>query len=691
MTWKDRSVFIGFDSDITEKISVALAEWHFCQTLANKGAVVKVVRFPGGPDGAKVGLDDYLLANGADAFRELLAAAQPPAQPEDNRPEVLLMALEYVAVEQSIDALAKGARDIFQRGCQLVRISSPKRAEQFRRLTASAGPKIEPVPGPALRTRLTAVAKIVQFVQGKKNEPPEKMAVHPPQWLVPAVESAGVWPGIRPLEAVVTYPVLLADGNVLQKKGYHAESGLMYLPTAEYPPIPEAPTPADARAAVEILKEAVCDFPFQKEVHKAGWFAALLTPLGRFAFHGPSPLFLIDANVPGSGKSILTDLVSLVVTGGDFARFAYTSDNDEMRKVILAIAMQGERLVLLDNLAGCLGNPSLDEALTATVWQGRVLGKTHAPQLPLMATWYGSGNNIAVVGDTTRRVCYIRLDSPDEKPEERTGFRHPDLLAWVRDNRGRLLTAAITILSAYCRAGRPKPEKSLKAWGSYEGWTDLIRGAIVWAGLSDPGDTREILAERSSMAADAVRGLIEGWREIGADSEANGKTTSQVLGLLKDKQNEGKFNGLREVLADLFDLSIGKLPTPRRLGKMLSKFTGRNVGGHCIDHGSAGGGVQKWFVRPIQRREDATKGNGGDSGDGGDKSKSNPSSNGTNSHSPSGDGGDGGDAPPPPIRVEKETSPVANRWGNISTIPTIPTINGDGHLTNCSAIEEGFL
>jgi Domain of unknown function (DUF3854) len=688
VTWQGRLVYLCYDSDLTEKKEVAFAEWSFAQVLATKGAVIKVIRLPSGPDGAKVGLDDYLVAHSADDFRTLLAAALSPSPPEDTRLEVLLGPLEYIAVEQAIDALAKGARDLFQRGGQLVRIAFPHRAEQARRLTASGGPKIEAIPAPALRTRLTSVAKIMQFFPGKKAEdPPEKKIVHPPQWLIPAIESAGKWPGIRPLEAAVTYPVLLADGSVLQRKGYHSESGLMYCPAAQYPLIPDKPTLADARAAVETLKEAVCDFPFSKDVHLAGWFAALLTPLGRFAFHGPAPLFLIDANVRGSGKGMLADLISLIVAGGDFARLAYTVDDDEMRKVILAVALESERLVLFDNLGGYLGNPSLDAALTSVEWQGRILGKTQQPRLPLMATWYATGNNTVVLADTGRRVCHIRLDSPDEKPEERTGFRHPDLLAWARENRGRLLTAAITILSAYCRAGKPK--QPLKAWGSFEAWTGLIRGAIVWAGLSDPGDTREMLAERSDREADAVRGLIAGWREI--DPDGDGKTTSQALELLKKKENENRCVTLREVLADLFDLSVGKLPPAQRLGRTLSKFAGRNVGGFCLDHRPTHGGVQKWFVRPIRSASGVY---GGDGGDGGDESGSNCHANGTNGHRHGGDGGDGGVPAPIFTRIENATSPVGNSWGNIPTVPTIPTIpatSGDGYSTNGPVIEEGYL
>jgi len=101
--------------------------------------------------------------------------------------------------------------------------------DDFRR------PKIEAIPTPALRTRLTRVASIVEFRQ--QDGKPVKVVAHPPDWLTKAVLSAGVWPGIRPLEAVVGAPVLLPDGSVLQRAGYHRDSGLLYEPDVVYPTI----------------------------------------------------------------------------------------------------------------------------------------------------------------------------------------------------------------------------------------------------------------------------------------------------------------------------------------------------------------------------------------------------------------------------------------------------------------------
>src|SRR5690606_41043849 len=65
-----------------------------------------------------------------------------------------------------------------------------------------------------------------------------------------------------------------------------------------------------------------------------------------------------------------------------------------------------------------------------------------------------------LAADTTRRIIHIRLDVLEEKPEERTGFKHPELLTWIRQNRPRLLTAALTILRAYCNAGMPRQDLS---------------------------------------------------------------------------------------------------------------------------------------------------------------------------------------------------------------------------------------
>src|SRR5262249_44748728 len=161
---------------------------------------------------------------------------------------------------------------------------------------------------------------------------------------------------------------------------------------------------------------------------RAAWLSALLTALARPAAEGPCPMHSFEASVARSGKTLLADLVGLILTGRELPRSELSDDAEEMRKTITAIAIGGETVVLLDNASGAVGCKSLDEALTATSWRGRILGRSQrTEELPLTTVWYCSGNNLSYRGDLHRRVIPCRLEPEEEKPEERTHLKIPHL------------------------------------------------------------------------------------------------------------------------------------------------------------------------------------------------------------------------------------------------------------------------
>ena len=82
IVWKDRLVYIVFDSDLVENPSVQNAEAALAHELGSRGAEVYTVRLPGSGDGNKMGLDDYLVAHGPEALQALLDAAKEPCPPE---------------------------------------------------------------------------------------------------------------------------------------------------------------------------------------------------------------------------------------------------------------------------------------------------------------------------------------------------------------------------------------------------------------------------------------------------------------------------------------------------------------------------------------------------------------------------------------------------------------------------------
>jgi hypothetical protein len=605
--WDGRPIFICFDSDIAEKPAVQRAEWRLTEALRAKGAVVRVVRLPPGPPGTdgrpmKQGLDDFLVREGSDALRKLLDDAKPPAPPEDKRPKVFLGPNEHHVVERTLMALREGDDNLYTRGGELVRVVRSARARTL--IAMPEAPRIESVPLPNLRLRMCMATRFM--VVTRRGENFVEKQVSPPNEIVKGVATLGHFPGVRPLEAVVESPIVRPDGSILQTPGYDAATGLLYLPSAKFPPILDAVSKALALKALELLLDVVCDFPFRSDAHRATWIAGLLTMVGRFAFAGPAPLFLVDGNVRACGKGLLADVAALIALGRDFAKASNTTDDDEMRKIILSIGLAGELAVCLDNVAGALGTPSLDAALTTTTWQGRKLKTNETPRVPLFATWWATGNNVILLADTTRRVAHIRLESAEENPEERTGFKRPDLRAWARQERGKLLTAALSILSGYIQAGRPR--HNLKPWGSYEGWSDLVREAVVWLGLPDPGLARLELAREADRDGNALRALLAGWEEL--DPKSEGLTVAEAAKLLAESPN--KYPAMRGALAELFDMPADKPPSPKKLGYKLRQFKGRIAGEKYFQSEDAHGGVHKWRVRKA--------GNGGDGGNGGDVS-----------------------------------------------------------------------
>lgn len=499
---------------------------------------------------------------------------------------------EHRATEKAIAALSEHEH-IFQRGGGLVHVLHDSRPSKS--LTRPLGaPYIADVQLPRLREMLSERIEFQGWKEGTKNKPGGYVAVHVPDWVVKQVASRKQWNGIRHLEAVSETPMLRADGTVLDRSGYDPQSGILFEPRREFPAVPAKPTREDAERAVETLLDPLADFPFAEPAHRSAALAGMLTPVARFAFAGPSPLILITKNVHGAGGSLLADAISIATTGRPMARMSQAGDDDEERKRILAIALAGDRMVLIDNVDKPLGSAALDAALTGVEWRDRILGRSEMVSAPLFACWFATGNNPAVQRDTLRRVLPSRLETPAERPEERTGFKHDPLLPYVEKEHPRFTVAALTVLRAYCAAGRP--DMKLKAWGSFEGWSALVRGALVWAGQADPALARQLLVEAADTERTALGILLTDWRKL--DPTNSGVTAARILETIAEGGDGETAQALREALDELVPSQGGKPVSPKSLGKRLAALKGRVVEGRALDciPGRLG---QLWIVREV--------------------------------------------------------------------------------------------
>lgn len=512
----------------------------------------------------------------------LIAHATPVDSPASvQRREIWTGPDEARVVGEVLEAIAP---HLMQRGGRLVTLAYDR--GPLAGVTRPAGsPAVRPLSRAELRL---LISRVVFLARGRDKEDPDRLIEsHPEAWLVDGIFDMGSWPGVRHLEGIVESEVLGPDLQVISQPGYHDKTGL-YV-TINYK---TGERPTSRKEAVALLEEAVINFPFESPAHKAVWVAALLTGFCLHAFSGPIPLVLFDANQRGSGKTRLIDLIAIILFGHVAERKSYAESDEETRKLITSIMLEGLSLIALDNIGTRLGCPSLEAALTGTSWRDRRLGSNSTVSGPLRVMWLASGNNTELSSDLTRRTLHCRLESQLEDPEKRCDLLHPDLYAWAAENRGRLIGACLMILTEYVRAGRP--DMGLPAFGSFEGWSRLVRNATVWGGFADPCETREALRDRADSDRTFLGAMLEGLRVL--DPESKGKTSRDIL---LAASMPGQHPILAAALAE--ESGSGGPATAKSLGKRLRQLTGRPKGGFSIRSRVAHGGMQLWFVAPVAK------------------------------------------------------------------------------------------
>lgn len=488
--------------------------------------------------------------------------------PKDSRPLIEISTAEWAVVDSACLALANDP-EIFQRGGRLVRISE-----------SSSSYKIEELPPATLRERLTRYGRFVRM-KGDEESPS-----HPPDWCTAAVYHRGKWDGLRDLKGITEYPIVRPDGTILDKPGFDQATGFVLTRKVKTKVLDSE---KDAIRAVSVLLELIEDFPVATPAHQSAWLAALLTPLARAAYDGPTPLFLADANCPASGKGLLFHVICAILTGRRMAIASYSNEEEELRKLITATIIQGDQLVLFDNLKGKFGNATLDKLLTGTIWRDRILGGMRLMNLPITSTFFATGNNVAIGADASRRIMPIRLESKVENPEDREDIRHKDIVSFVAANRYRYLSAALSVLSWFLKSKKQRP--SLRAWGSYEAWSGMIRAALVAIGMPDPRDCCMEIRATMDITNSSLAELLRWWEAIDPDNA--GLTTSEFMKRITDDFSTDCHEA-RELVEGLLH---GK-PTAANLGYKLRTIRRRILGGRYIDMAEkTGHHASRWIVR----------------------------------------------------------------------------------------------
>ena len=479
-------------------------------------------------------------------------------EPEKPRPEIKTnnRQLRDVGGEAS-SALVSGnyPPSVFVRGGRLVRV----------RLDENKQPVIDDIGEAEVRVLLAQRANFVRVVKDREAGGFRLSSVSPPTDVTRYVAALGEWK-LPPLEAVTQSPVLRADGSILSRAGYDAATKLFYhrAPELGVPNIPDTPDRRDALAAFTQALEPIAEFPFADGASKANAMAAMLTPVVRMAVEGNVPIALLDAPQMGSGKSLLAAVVTIVATGRDEMMPA-PSKEEEWQKVITSCLLRGTTVNVIDNIEQPVQSAALAAVVTSNLWTDRILGRSEMVTLRNHTTWLVTGNNIRLRADLPRRCFWIRLDAKMSRPYERADFRHDDLKSWVRDHRGELVAALLTMARAWFVAACPPPQKVPTPLGSFEQWTRTVGGILEYAGVQGFLGNQHTLYEQADEETPQWETFLQTWHEhYGAEPMSASQLIVQI-----NLDSSVLRPVLPDTLAEALDSKKGS--SSIKLGKILGK------------------------------------------------------------------------------------------------------------------------
>lgn len=225
-----------------------------------------------------------------------------------------------------------------------------------------------------------------------------------------------------------------------------------------------------------LLDDILIDFPWLSDADKQNFIALMLTPLIRYAINGNAPMFLIKSSRPRTGKTKLAEeVIGGTYLGKQVPAMQMARDEAEQQKRIMAMLIQGDSIIHIDNVNTYLDSEAIATLITASEYRGRILGLTEQKTAPNFTTLIATANNPEATGEIVRRIVPITLQPKNDHPEMRDDFVHPNCLGYVLQNRKHILEHLIAMIQDWQQSGEPDGAIRL---GGFENWARVVGGVM---------------------------------------------------------------------------------------------------------------------------------------------------------------------------------------------------------------------
>jgi len=367
----------------------------------------------------------------------------------------------------------------------------------------SGDPSIVPTSAPALTRELSVAATWEKY----DRRAADWVRCDPPGWHVVVLYDAQIFRYLLPLAGVVRQPYFReSDGQLITQPGYDKAAQRFGVFDARQFVIPD-PTPDRARAALRLLEDLLVEFHFVAACDKAAALSAIFTAVVRPSLPN-APAFHVRAPVFGSGKSYLCELIGAFAGPAGNAKVSYPTTSEEATKVILSLLLTSPAVIEFDDMdTDWIPHGTIKRMLTAEHITDRILGVSKTATVSTRTLFLASGNNVGPVRDLLRRVLTIHVDPRCATPATLSYRGSP--VEKVRQERGKYVSAVLTIIQAWRTAGSPRAQVSTIV--TYGGaWSDYCRHPLIWLGHPDPA-TALLEQVRQDPDGSSLAALASAW------------------------------------------------------------------------------------------------------------------------------------------------------------------------------------
>ncbi len=548
--FKDRTIKLCPDSDFFENYDVYTGVMRLIRAIVDKGAKVELYDLRINSNTEKIGVDDYIVSKGNEAFKALLSADPywffekigMNSYKPDNRERFYksLILLDKPDIIQLFDDFLNLKVEAFKKSTATAQYKKYYKKwtknrprphekgkgliwyhmdEDIKAFIGKLVPRITEIEnlyrneGTSTFLAIHKNGKMQTFPRSKElstflgnffsvrkaHQKEGEIVLGPNEYLneklLDTLKDVPVnYESVKEVSFVTNTPQLHND-RIISKFGYDEDSKIFYT----------------GKSIEEIeggyyLKLFLSMFPFESKDDYINVLGLILSFFIINKYKGQHPSIIIQGDKQNLGKTTLAECLSILFQDEEPSTIALTYD-EELKKTISSV-LQSNNVALIDNIKsstqGVISSPLLESLITSSKISIRVLGENRMFERPNNALFIFTLNNGAFSPDLSTRSIYISLSMANKS---KINFEN-DPKMFVRLNRYKILGEALYMLNKFHEKKDALREEKVFSNFKFNLWAKEVNKVLMSNAIFGFLENQQHLKDKSDPFRESIENFL---------------------------------------------------------------------------------------------------------------------------------------------------------------------------------------